>query len=230
MTSSVTGRKRRNEQSLHLILGFSQIPRTHSFAHAGEYPTFPVLRLSNLTGYTSVLPRNNDRNNAILISAGDSWLVAPTSRWGSAHSCIVGSSLSLNHSIRLQSAQGSSQLGADHRRKNAGQPDPAIWSNAEAMTNMGARAPQALALNSSSLSGCDSYSYSASIARRIRIFSKSIITSLPFRSFSVNFGSHLDMINRMFTSGWRTWPKPNDTGRTAGRKPDQTAKISVQSY
>jgi hypothetical protein len=84
---------------VHLILGFSQTPRTHSFAHAGEYPAFPVLRLSNLTGYTSVLPRNIDRNNAILIAAGDSWLIASTLLQGSAEFCIADSSQSLNPSI-----------------------------------------------------------------------------------------------------------------------------------
>jgi hypothetical protein len=36
MTSSVTGIKRRFEQSAHLILGFSQTPLTHSFSQAGE--------------------------------------------------------------------------------------------------------------------------------------------------------------------------------------------------
>jgi hypothetical protein len=33
-----------------LILGFSQTPRTHSFAQAGEYPAFPVFRLSKRSG------------------------------------------------------------------------------------------------------------------------------------------------------------------------------------
>jgi predicted nucleic acid-binding protein len=35
ITSSVTGRNRRCGHSAHLIRGFSQMPRTHSFAHAG---------------------------------------------------------------------------------------------------------------------------------------------------------------------------------------------------
>ena len=35
MASSVTGRKRRCGQTAHLMWGFSQMPRTHSFAHAG---------------------------------------------------------------------------------------------------------------------------------------------------------------------------------------------------
>jgi len=35
ITSSVTARKRRFGQSAHLILGFSQTPRTYSFAQAG---------------------------------------------------------------------------------------------------------------------------------------------------------------------------------------------------
>jgi hypothetical protein len=50
MTSSVTGRKRLFGQSAHLILGFSQAPRTHSFAQAGWYPERPVFRLSKRTG------------------------------------------------------------------------------------------------------------------------------------------------------------------------------------
>lgn len=50
MTSSVTGRKRRCGQTAHLTWGFSQTPRTHSFAHAGAYPDLPVLRLSNRRG------------------------------------------------------------------------------------------------------------------------------------------------------------------------------------
>ena len=35
MTSSVTGKNRRCWHSAHLIRGFSQMPRTHSFEHAG---------------------------------------------------------------------------------------------------------------------------------------------------------------------------------------------------
>ena len=35
MTSGVIGTKARLGQSAHLIRGFSQIPRTHSFAQAG---------------------------------------------------------------------------------------------------------------------------------------------------------------------------------------------------
>lgn len=50
MTSSVTGRRRRCGQTAHLTWGFSQTPRTHSFAHAGAYPDLPVLRLSNRRG------------------------------------------------------------------------------------------------------------------------------------------------------------------------------------
>ena len=38
MTSSVTGRNRRCGHSAHLIRGFSQMPRTHSLAHAGAVP------------------------------------------------------------------------------------------------------------------------------------------------------------------------------------------------
>jgi hypothetical protein len=34
----------------HLSRGFSQMPRAHSFAHAGAYPDFPVFRLSNRRG------------------------------------------------------------------------------------------------------------------------------------------------------------------------------------
>jgi hypothetical protein len=51
--------------------GFSQIPRTHSFPHTGEYPVFPDFALSNLCGYTSSRPRNNERNNAIFSSGGE---------------------------------------------------------------------------------------------------------------------------------------------------------------
>ena len=35
IASSVTARKRRSEQSLHLIRGFPHTPGTHSFSHAG---------------------------------------------------------------------------------------------------------------------------------------------------------------------------------------------------
>ena len=50
MTSSVTGRKLRSEQSPHFTRGFSQTPWTHSFAQAGACPAFPVRRLSNRRG------------------------------------------------------------------------------------------------------------------------------------------------------------------------------------
>jgi hypothetical protein len=50
MTSSVTGRNRRWGHSAHLMRGFSQMPRTHSFAQAGAYPDLPVFRLSNRRG------------------------------------------------------------------------------------------------------------------------------------------------------------------------------------
>jgi hypothetical protein len=50
MTSSVTGRNRRCGRSAHLIRGFSQIPRTHSFVQAGAYPDLPVFRLSKRRG------------------------------------------------------------------------------------------------------------------------------------------------------------------------------------
>lgn len=46
----------------------SQMPRTHSFAQAGAYPDLPVLRLSNLRGYTSSRPRKRERNRAIFSS------------------------------------------------------------------------------------------------------------------------------------------------------------------
>src|SRR3990172_4486412 len=71
MTSSVTGRNRRLGHSAHLIRGFSQMPRTHSFAQAGAYPDLPVFRLSNRRGYTSSRPRKSDRKSAILSADED---------------------------------------------------------------------------------------------------------------------------------------------------------------
>ena len=67
----MTGKNHRAEQTPHFTRGFSQTPRTHSLAHAGEYPDFLDARLSNRTGNTSALPRNNDRNSAILSSGGE---------------------------------------------------------------------------------------------------------------------------------------------------------------
>ena len=71
ITSSVTVRNRRCGQSAHLIRGFSQMPRTHSFPHAGAYPDFPVRRLSKRRGYTSSRPRKSDRNSTTLVSGED---------------------------------------------------------------------------------------------------------------------------------------------------------------
>src|SRR5579864_7790182 len=51
--------------------GFSQIPRTHSFAQAGAYPALPLFRLSKRRGYTSSRPRKRDRKSAILTSDRD---------------------------------------------------------------------------------------------------------------------------------------------------------------
>ena len=42
--------ERRCGHTAHLILGFSQMPGTHSFAHAGTEPDLPVFRLSNRRG------------------------------------------------------------------------------------------------------------------------------------------------------------------------------------
>src|SRR5438477_7392730 len=74
ITSSVTGRKRRFGHSAHLMRGFSQMPRTHSLAHAGAYPDLPVFRLSNRRAYTSSRPRKRDRKRAILVWEEDAWL------------------------------------------------------------------------------------------------------------------------------------------------------------
>ena len=71
MTSSATGRKRWFGQSLHLILGFSQTPRTHSLLQAGWYPARPVFLLSKRRGYTSSRPRKRERNSLIFASGGE---------------------------------------------------------------------------------------------------------------------------------------------------------------
>src|SRR6266542_6191645 len=63
---SVTGRKAWLGHSPHLTRGFSQMPRTHSFAQTGAYPCRPALALVLSCAYTSSLPRNRLRNNATL--------------------------------------------------------------------------------------------------------------------------------------------------------------------
>ena len=68
MASSFSWRNCRCTQSEHLIFGFSQIPRTHSLPHAGEYPALPVLRLTKRRAYTSGRPRKSERKNAIFSS------------------------------------------------------------------------------------------------------------------------------------------------------------------
>lgn len=50
MTWSVTGRNAWFGHSPHLTLGFSQMPRTHSFEHAGAYPLLPLLALVQSLG------------------------------------------------------------------------------------------------------------------------------------------------------------------------------------
>jgi hypothetical protein len=75
-TSSVTGSNAWFRQSVHLIRGFSQIPRTHSLRHAGAYPVLPVFEFSHLRGKTSSRPRKSERNRVILSALDNAVLVA----------------------------------------------------------------------------------------------------------------------------------------------------------
>jgi hypothetical protein len=56
-------------QSPHLIFGSSHTPRTNLLRHAGAYPLFPVLALTNRVGKMSSRPRNRERKSRIF-SAG----------------------------------------------------------------------------------------------------------------------------------------------------------------
>ncbi len=55
-------------QSVHLIFGFSQIPRTHSLEQTGEYPFLPVFLFSQNFGKTSVLQTKSFKKRSIFSS------------------------------------------------------------------------------------------------------------------------------------------------------------------
>src|SRR5216683_8167615 len=73
--SAVTGTNAWFRQSVHLIRGFSQMPRTHSLRHTGAYPALPVFGFSHLRGKTSSRPRKSERKTVILSSLDNAVVV-----------------------------------------------------------------------------------------------------------------------------------------------------------
>src|SRR3972149_239052 len=103
MTWSVTGRKAWLGHSPHFTRGFSQTPRTHSFAHAGAYPLRRVVVLVQSLGYRSPRPRKIWRKSAtfVLDVSGADGSGTRGSRRAASGASRAASSL-LRASIRLR--------------------------------------------------------------------------------------------------------------------------------